>query len=55
MFLLLGEPSSSKLIDPLLSGIVPSSITVTPLEATFFPIKSVKADVFFLLKSPSKP
>ena len=34
---------------------VPSSITVQILEATCSPISPENADVFFLLKSPSKP
>ena len=50
-----GVPSSSIVIDPRRSGIVPSSITVTPLEATLSPTKPVKVDVSFRLKSPSNP
>ena len=52
---LVGVPSSSTLIDPLLESIVPSSTIVTESCAIFSPIKFEKAEVFFLLKSPSKP
>ena len=34
---------------------VPSSTTVTPFDATRWPIRPAKADVFLRLKSPSSP
>ena len=48
-------PSSSTFKEPRLLGIVPSSTTVTPEEATFYPSKLENAELFFLLKSPSSP
>ena len=40
---------------PLLLSIVPSSIIVTPSLATLRPTKLWKTEVFFRLKSPSRP
>ena len=50
-----GMPSSSIVKEPLLSIIVPSSNTFTPLEATLSPILFEYIYVPFLLKSPSNP
>src|SRR5216683_451274 len=41
--------------DPRRSGNVPSSTTVTPLDATRSPISPENAEVFLRLKSPSSP
>ena len=41
--------------EPRRSGIVPSSTTVTPGEATRWPMSPAKAEVFLRLKSPSSP
>ena len=41
--------------EPLRLAIVPSSTTVTFSWAIFCPIRLWNAEVFFLLKSPSKP
>src|SRR5216684_2550799 len=43
------------LSDPRRSGRVPSSTTVTPFEATRWPIRPENAEVFLRLKSPSSP
>ena len=48
-------PSSSIVIEPRLSDIVPSSITVTPLAATCSPTLPEKIEVPLRLKSPSRP
>ena len=50
-----GVPSSSTVSEPRRSGMVPSSITVTPGEAMRWPSSPAKADVFLRLKSPSRP
>ena len=50
-----GVPSSSKLIEPRRSGMVPSSTTVTPGAAMRLPISPAKAEVPLRLKSPSSP
>ena len=50
-----GVPSSSMLIEPRRSGIVPSSRTVTPLAAICWPISPAKATDPLRLKSPSSP
>ena len=50
-----GVPSSSKLIEPRRSGMVPSSTTVTPGAAMRVPMRPAKAEVFLRLKSPSSP
>ena len=50
-----GVPSSSAQMEPRASPIVPSSTTVTPGDATRMPILPVKAEVLFLMKSPSSP
>ena len=55
MFFADGVPSSSNVIDPRRSFKVPSSKTVTPFAAICLFIRLEKADVPFLLKSPSKP
>ena len=39
----MGVPSSSTVIEPRRSGMVPSSSTVTPLAATCWPISPAKA------------
>src|SRR5216684_245687 len=50
-----GVPSSSMVKDPRRSGKVPSSTTVTPLDATRSPMSPENAEVFLRLKSPSSP
>src|SRR5262249_28826582 len=52
---LVGVPSSSIESEPRRCARVPSSTTVTPLEATRWPIRPAKAEVFLRLKSPSNP
>ena len=52
---LVGLPSSSIFRLPRLSGILPWSMTVTPLAATCSPIFPVNTLVCLRLKSPSKP
>ena len=48
-------PSSSTLSEPRRSAIVPSSSTVTPLAATRWPMRPLKALEPLRLKSPSRP
>ena len=48
-------PSSSIVIEPRLSVIVPSSRTVTPGDATLSPSNPANAEVSLRLKSPSRP
>src|SRR6266853_1580401 len=50
-----GLPSSSIEREPRRPGMVPSSTTVTPRAATFFPIFPAKAEEPLRLKSPSRP
>ena len=52
---LVGVPSSSIFSEPRRNGRVPSSTIVQTSDATRFPIKFEKADVFFRLKSASSP
>ena len=54
-FLPEGVPSSSIVMEPRRSGIVPSSKTVTPLDATRSPIRPENALEPLRLKSPSSP
>ena len=51
----LAWPSSSTLSEPRRSAMVPSSSTVTPLAATRWPMRPLKALEPLRLKSPSKP
>ena len=50
-----GLPSSSMLSEPRRSGIVPSSTTVTPRDATRSPMRPANALEPLRLKSPSSP
>ena len=51
----LAWPSSSTLSEPRRSAMVPSSSTVTPLAATRWPTRPLKAEEPLRLKSPSNP
>jgi hypothetical protein len=51
----LAWPSSSTLSEPRRSAMVPSSSTVTPLAATRWPMRPLKALEPLRLKSPSSP
>src|SRR5574343_217869 len=50
-----GLPSSSMFSEPRRSTMVPSSITVTPLAATRWPRRALKAELPLRLKAPSSP
>src|SRR3989442_1242578 len=52
---LVGVPSSSTFSEPRRNGSVPSSTMVQSVEATTWPTRSVKAEVFLRLKSASSP